>query len=626
MDKRSLLFVVAVSAAYFGINAWFAPQHEALKPTQKPKEQIAVLPQVQTQEIAAQGTSFLSDGEEFYVLENGYQQLVFSTRGGALAEINLPLQNGSHPQSIVKEIDFDREILAQSPQNARFPLRPYHSATESGVQPQGALGGYYPLLRRPIFDANGAQKTSFPAEYYAFNVVGDDPAIANTIYKVTRFEQNLIQFEAKTSQGRIVKTFFIPQERNGPYCLQLDLKIDGTGQNLWLTSGVPDVELVGGSYSPLLRYQVTKKNVSDVETIDLPKKEIIQGTDIPLNWLSNCNGFLGIIADPLIELNAGYRVAQIEGSALPTRLSLIDARYSLYPPSNYPGYSTALPLKSGALSFRIFAGPFDENLLKELDALYDNPLENYNPEYVSAQSIQGWFSFISEPFAKFLSLLMEIFYAVTKSWVAAIILLTLALRVMMYPLNNWSIKSSIKMQEMAPKISALQEKFKKDPKRLQMETMSLYKTSGVNPMTGCLPMLLQTPFLIGMFYLLKSSFPLRGAPFIPGWIDDLAAPDILFSWGPPLWFIGNEFHLLPVLMGAAMYLQYKLTSQAPKDASQLSDTQEQQKMMGALMPGLFIVMFYSFPSGLNLYFMFSTLLGVLQQWWMMQKGKKLVTG
>ncbi len=156
--------------------------------------------------------------------------------------------------------------------------------------------------------------------------------------------------------------------------------------------------------------------------------------------------------------------------------------------------------------------------------------------------------------------------------------------------------------------------------------MTLYKTSGINPMTGCLPMLLQTPFLIGMFYLLKSSFPLRGAPFIPGWIDDLAAPDILFSWGPPLWFVGNEFHLLPVLMGGAMFLQYKLTSTTPKDASQLSDSQKQQKMMGMLLPGLFIVMFYSFPSGLNLYFMFSTLLGVLQQWWMMKQGKKLVTG
>ena len=154
-----------------------------------------------------------------------------------------------------------------------------------------------------------------------------------------------------------------------------------------------------------------------------------------------------------------------------------------------------------------------------------------------------------------------------------------------------------------------------------METMNVYKESGVNPMTGCLPMFLQMPFLIGMFYLLKSSFPLRGAVFIPGWIDDLAAPDVLFSWGQPIWFFGNEFHLLPILMGLTMFLQQKMPAKMPKDASQLSDTQKQQKMMGNMMSVLFTVMFYNFPSGLNIYFMFSTLLGILQQWWMTRKLK-----
>jgi YidC/Oxa1 family membrane protein insertase len=125
--------------------------------------------------------------------------------------------------------------------------------------------------------------------------------------------------------------------------------------------------------------------------------------------------------------------------------------------------------------------------------------------------------------------------------------------------------------------------------------------------------------LIGMFYLLKSSFPLRGAVFIPGWIDDLSAPDVLFTWGKPLWFIGNEFHLLPILMGITMYLQQKFSSKIPKDTSKLSDEQKQQKMMGNMMAVLFTVMFYNFPSGLNIYFMLSTLLGVAQQMWITKK-------
>jgi YidC/Oxa1 family membrane protein insertase len=568
-------------------------------------------------------TSFSKNGEEFYVLENEYQQLVFSTRGGALAEINLPQRSAENKKSIVKEIDIDRQIIKHSPRNAFFPLRPYYTTSGQGqtLHNEGAFGSYYPLLRRPIFDANGLQKTSFPPANYAFNVIGDDPEIANMQYKVTKFEPNLIRFEGKTSQRRIVKTFYIPEEKNGPYCLLMDIQIDGDTRNLWLTSGVPDAELIAASYSPLLKYQITKGKVSDIETIDLPKKEIIQGTDVEPNWISNNNGFLGVIFDPLTKVGPGFRATQISGTELPSRLTLVDPGYQLYPAANYPGYATYLPLKSGSTTFRIFAGPFDENLLKDLDNIYKEPLINYNPDYQAAQSIQGWFSFISEPFAKFLFLLMELFYAITRSWAASIILLTIALRAMMYPLNAWSIRSSIKMQAIAPKVKAVQEKYKKDPRKAQMEVMTLYKESGINPISGCIPMLLQMPFLIGMFYLLKSSFPLRGAPFIPGWIDDLAAPDILFSWGQPLWFFGNEFHLLPVLMGASMFLQQKLTSQLPKDGTPLSEAQKQQKVMGNVMSIVFIFMFYNFPSGLNLYFMFSTLLGVFQQWWMMKKMK-----
>jgi len=563
-----------------------------------------------------------STNEDFYVLETPYQQLVFSTRGGSLAEINLPLKLSSESKSIVREIDIDRQILEQSPQNARFPLHPYRSATKPGLQTEGTLGGYYPLLRRSILNADGTEKNTVPPEGYALSIVGDDPDTGRQFYRVTRFEENLIQFQAETGARRITKTFSIPQERNGPYCLQLDVQVEGDARGLMLSSGIPDVELVGGAYSPLLRYQVAVAGGNDVETIDLPKKGPISGAASP-NWISNCNGFLGIILDPLTAKADGYKALQYPGAAIPTRLSLVDAANRLYSAENYPGYATFLPLKNGsAQTYRIFAGPFDDSLLKELDELYDDPLAHYNPNYASAQSIQGWFSFISQPFSKFLFLLMQMFYAITRSWAAAIILLTVALRAMMYPLNAWSIRSSAKMQEIAPKVKALQEKYKKDPRKAQMEVMNLYRESKVNPFTGCLPVLLQMPFLIGMFYLLKSSFPLRGAPFIPGWIDDLAAPDVLFTWGQPLWFIGNEFHLLPILMGATMYFQQKLTSKIPKDPSKLSDAQKQQKMMGNMMSVLFTVMFYSFPSGLNLYFMFSTLLGILQQWWMTREKTK----
>jgi YidC/Oxa1 family membrane protein insertase len=556
--------------------------------------------------------------EEFYVIENELQQLVFSTKGGSLSEINLPLQSSKDSKSIVKEIDIDREILSESPQNARFPLHPYN--TTEGLQSQGKLGGFYPLLGRAILNPNGTERSAVSPSYYALNIISQDEDIANLNFRVTDFTKDSIRFEASSRGRRISKKYTLSEK--GPYCLDLEISIDGNAEGLWLTSGVPDVELVGGSYVPQLKYQLKVKGGADVEEMKLPKSPSEINTSVSPYWVSNCNGFLGLILDPLNEIGSGYQVAKVDGMTLPTRLSLVDSAYNLYPPANYPGYATLLPMISGKMNFRVFAGPYDEALLKRLDDLYEDLETRYNPEYALAISIQGWFSFISQPFSKFLFFLMQVFFSVTSSWAVSIILLTIALRAMMYPLNNWSIKSNMKMQEIAPKIKAVQERYKKDPKRSQMEVMKLYKESGVNPFGGCLPMLLQMPFLIGMFYMLKSSFPLRGAVFISGWIDDLAAPDVVFSWGQHFWIIGNEFHLLPILTGAVMFIQGKMTQTLPKDGSPLTDAQKQQKMMGTMMAVLFTVMFYNFPSGLNIYFMFSTLLGILQQKFLTNKHKQ----
>jgi YidC/Oxa1 family membrane protein insertase len=559
-----------------------------------------------------------SASESFYVLETEYQQLVFSSRGGSLAEINLPLKTSKDSKSLIKEIDIDRKILADSPQNAHFPLHPY--STPAGEQVDGSLGGYYPLLRRPIMNADGTEKTKVPPQLYALTIFADSND-APLNYRVQEFNSRMIQFVASDGRRRISKTYSLPEERRGPYCFDLEIQIDGDTQGLWIVSGVPDVELVGGSYTPQIKYQVRTSRGTDVEEIKLPKES--SSTDLSLSpyWISNCNGFLGLIIDPLSSMPAGYKIQKINGAELPTRLSTIDAAHHLYPAENYPGYMTLLPLKSGTTNFRIFAGPYDEALLKELDELYGDPTKNYSPEYTQSISIQGWFSFISQPFSKFLFFLMQLFYAVTNSWAISIILLTVALRAMMYPLNNWSIRSTVKMQEVAPKVKIIKERYKKYPQRAKMEEMKLYKEAGVNPFSGCLPMLLQVPFLMGMFYMLKSSFPLRGAPFMRGWIDDLASPDILFSWNTPIWLIGNEFHLLPILTGLVMFIQGKMTQKFPKDPKLMTDAQKQQKMMGITMAVVFTFMFYNVSSGLNIYFMFSTLLGIAQQKFLMKKNE-----
>lgn len=554
--------------------------------------------------------------ERYYVLENPYQQLVFSNYGAALVEVNLPFQNKSDPKSVVKEIEFDRQMVQTEPQNAYFPGHPYLTPDQE-FHEKGKLGGYYPLIRRDLIQSQGRQSVKIAPRYYALNIISDYPEVAQLVYEVKSFTNRQIVFESDLPHRKITKTYTLEEDPKGPYILTLDIKIEGDSRNLWLTSGVPEVEWISGGPSPSLKYRITKNQSPVVEQIDLPKDAVTM-TSINLDWVVNSNGFLGLILDPLDQKAGGYRAQFIPGTSVPSRLIEIDQQYDRFPAANLPGYMLMLPLKptgNSPLHFRVFAGPFATDILKTVDKNYSDPATGYNPDYIAAQTFHGWFSFISEPFAKFLLLLMTFFYKFTGSWALSIVLLTVALRVMLYPLNAWSLKSTIQMQKIAPEITAIQEKNKKDPKKAQMEIVNLYRERGVNPLSGCLPLLIQMPFLIGMFDLLKSTFELRGASFIPGWIDNLAAPDVLFTWSYPLPFIGNAFHLLPILLGAVMFFQQRMMSPLPKDQSLWTDQQRQQRTMGTMMTFLFTFMFYHFPSGLNIYWLSSMLLGILQQWW-----------
>ncbi|KIC71552.1 Membrane protein insertase YidC [Candidatus Protochlamydia amoebophila] len=567
--------------------------------------------------------------QKFYVLENNYQQLVFSNYGGALAEINLPFRTDENQASVVREIEFDRNMVKHHPYNALFPSHAYYThAKDQGkdfiFHEKGQLGGYYPLLRRDLIQISPRKSVQIKPQHYALNIVSEYPELAELIYEVIHFDNRSITFEAVQNQRRITKTYsFGDSLQEGPYCLNLALQIDGDARGLWLTSGVPEVEWISGGPAPSLKYRITRNQKSEVEKIDLPK-DASTITSIYPDWICNSNGFLGMILDPLKEIDPGFKIQAISGTNVPSRLIEIDQEYNLYQAANLPGYMAYLPLKSqgGLMNFRFFAGPFDDETLKTIDAKYSNSETGYNPDYIACQTMHGWFTFISEPFAKFLLILMKFFHYLTNSWALSIVLLTVSLRLMLYPLNTWSTKSMVRMQQIAPQVTAIQEKYKKDPKKAQLEIMSLYRERGVNPASGCLPLLIQMPFLIGMFDLLKSSFALRGAPFISGWIDDLTAPDVLFSWSKPIFFIGTEFHLLPILLGLVMFLQQRFMSSGPKDLSQMTDQQRQQRAMGTMMTVVFAVMFYNFPSGLNIYWLSSMLLGMVQQWFVSKQIQK----
>lgn len=625
MDRRSLIFVVALTVALFFVNQWFSKSTPSSQPI-PPKQPVAAEQQIASELEARPHSSVPKlSGEQFFVLENAYQQVVFSNVGGAIAEINLPFQTKENTKSFVRPIDFDRTFQESYQANDHFPSSPYYVNQGDGVHKieELTLGGYYPLLRRALINPKDPEASRSPIRQYALRVTSDNDDIQHRIFTLKRLEKDLIEFELVDSDRRITKLFTFPKNPDeAPYVIDATIKIDGNGRGLWVTGGVPEVELISDSPAPSLTYRYTKSNNKGaVESLSLPK-DCSVSTSIYPDWVCSGNGFFGLILDPLTEIPPGYRACKISGLQDPTRLSLLDPEYHPYPAEKYPGYDFQLPLRAQTTSFHYYAGPLEGDILKKVDATLADPSTGYYPDYISALSFHGWFTFISEPFARFLFILMELFYKVTSSWGISIILLTIALRIMLYPLNAWSIKSTLKMQEIAPKVSAIQERYKKEPKRAQMEIMNLYREKGVNPLSGCFPLLIQLPFLIGMFDLLKSTFELRGASFIPGWIDNLTAPDILFSWNYPLFFFGTDFHLLPFLLGGVMWAQQRFSATAPKDKSLMTDQQKQQRFMGNIMTIVFTVMFYHFPSGLNLYWLSSMGLGILQQWAMSRRMQK----
>ena len=198
----------------------------------------------------------------------------------------------------------------------------------------------------------------------------------------------------------------------------------------------------------------------------------------------------------------------------------------------------------------------------------------------------GWFAVLAVPILRGL----QFIHKYIPNYGVAIILLTILIRLITFPLQYKSFKSMKKMQTIQPELQALKEKYKDDSQRMQQETMALFKKAGANPLSGCLPLLLQMPFFFAIYRVLYSAVELVGAPFY-GWIHDLS--------------IHDPFYILPVLMAGAMFMQQKMTPQTSVDPTQ-------QKVM-LLMPVIFGFIMKSLPAGLVLYILVSTVVGLLQQ-------------
>lgn len=229
----------------------------------------------------------------------------------------------------------------------------------------------------------------------------------------------------------------------------------------------------------------------------------------------------------------------------------------------------------------VFIGPKELKLLEQVDPRLTETI-NF-----------GMFAIIAKP----ILMLLKFLYSLVGNYGVAIIIVTLIIRMLLLPLNISSYRSMKKMQLIQPQLKALKERYKKDPRQLQMETMALMKREKVNPLGGCLPMLLQLPIFIALYNVLAQSIELYQAPFML-WITDLSLKD--------------KYYVLPVLMGVTMYIQQKITPTTMDPA--------QAKAM-QIMPVIFSLMMISLPSGLTLYIFVSTLFGIIQQYMIMKEKK-----
>ncbi|MFA5795346.1 MAG: membrane protein insertase YidC [Candidatus Brocadiia bacterium] len=253
---------------------------------------------------------------------------------------------------------------------------------------------------------------------------------------------------------------------------------------------------------------------------------------------------------------------------------------------------TLNPAGKQSYDFTFYSGP---KLASELAAMSKSGLDNLLN--------YGMFGFIS----KIILFLLASIYGLFKNYGVAIIILTIIIKVALFPLTKKSQVSMYNLQKLTPRIKALQEQFKNDKQRLASEQMKLWKEYGVNPLSGCLPMFFQIPVFIGLWQALSLSIELRQSTFML-WISDLSQPDVLFNLPFTMPLVGwTELHLLPLLMTASWLIQSLTQPKSPDP-----QTRQQQKMM-MFMPLIFMFMFYNFPSGLTLYWFTSTLLGIVEQ-------------
>ncbi len=423
------------------------------------------------------------------------------------------------------------------------------------------------------YEING-NEVSFTQDFVMIDENGDPSKNPFTITKTYRFGENdylfEIEIEMKNSENEA-----IPLNYNGyAYTLAFEPQL---GPEFHTT---PD-----GNYT-YRKFYIEKDGKKSTPKL----KDGIYTTEDFVTWTALAGKYFSVIAIP---------------DATQYTITLTEEKDTTIPLESHIYYSR--PAYRASVSsdvFRFYVGPQLKHHMSIYNDSADNGfgLSNLNLEKaLDSSSWLGWLESI-------LKWLLKFFYSLIPNYGVAIILLTILIKVALQPFSKKSMESTSKMQALNPQMEELKVKYKDNPTKLNAEMSELYKREKINPLGGCLPMLFQFPIFIALYGLLNKHFELRGATFIPGWINDLSLPESIINFAPlSLPVIGSDIRLLPILYGTSMIFSFSI-SQAGTPQSGMTG-----KFMKFGMPIMFFFILYNAPSGLLLYWMVMNVISIGQQ-------------
>lgn len=538
-NKNLVLAMVLMLVVWLGFSFFFPPT---------PKEQ--------TQPIVAQQeqAGIATEVEEQVVPERAVE-----VKGTAVAPASVPVTTTSAPaREIVVETDkYQAVFTTQGARLVSFKLKDYRATAEEDSPPV------------QMFEASSQRNYSLRttgSEGFLLNEDARFETDVTGVVEVSGSEQTTIRFHHVASNGmQYIKSFVVHGDE---YTLDTTLELHNAGPtplrgtiNLALVQRW-DESLKADSYSFSGPSTLTKGEIEEVDVDDLSEGSVAYGQDV--TWTSFQTKYFLSVVVPGARTVERVQISR-NGDAIANTLE--------------SSYFTLQGGERRILDYLVFIGPKEPHLLEAAGHQLDQIVAF------------GFFDLLAQP----LFMVLTFFYGYFMNYGVAIILLTVLIKIIFWPLTHKSYSSMKSMQKLQPEMQKMRDRFKNDKERLNKEMMALYKTHSVNPLGGCLPMLVQIPVFFALYKVLLDSIALRHAPFTL-WLMDLSAKD--------------PYYITPVLMGASMFVQQKMT---PTTADPM------QAKIFMMMPIIFTFMFLNFPSGLVIYWLVNNLLTILQQYFIHRK-------